>query len=315
MTTNKKRKVLIIKTGFSEFLDRGISTIISLGDVLMCTSILSLYKNDHVTWVTSFKGSPLLHGNPYIHDLLIFSPTVLQKIAQSSCDILINLEKDIGICSFLRTIKAKEKYGFYFDTKLHDIATYNRSAQCLLDSQENHKAIHKSTLAILFETVGGKWQGEVPYLRCPSGVAEKYDIGFNFAVGTKWPTKAWPMHNWQALEKILQKKYSISWQKGHTNIKEYIRWIQSCRLIVTCDSLGQIVGQALNKKVVTLFGPTNHERMTGIPGTEVIASTLKCPYRPCFLPFCRHKKYCMDYITPKRVAAVCQGTWPNSHAT
>ena len=169
MTTNKKRNVLIIKTGFSEFLDRGISTIISLGDVLMCTSILSLYKNDHVTWVTSFKGSPLLHGNPYIHDLLIFSPKVLQKIAQSSCDILINLEKDIGICSFLRTIKAKEKYGFYFDTKRHDIATYNRSAQYLLDSQENHKDIHQSTLAILFQTVGGKWQGEVIFkmpIRC-----------------------------------------------------------------------------------------------------------------------------------------------------
>jgi hypothetical protein len=46
------RRVLIIKTGFSEFLDLGISTTVSLGDVLICTSILDIFKNDEVTWLT-----------------------------------------------------------------------------------------------------------------------------------------------------------------------------------------------------------------------------------------------------------------------
>ena len=54
------RKVLIIKTGFSEFLDRGISTTVSLGDVLICTSLLHLYKQDEVTWVTDWMARRLL---------------------------------------------------------------------------------------------------------------------------------------------------------------------------------------------------------------------------------------------------------------
>ena len=71
------RKVLIIKTGFSEFLDRGISTTVSLGDVLICTSLLHLYKKDEVTWVTDWQARQLLKDNPFIKNLLIFGTKTL----------------------------------------------------------------------------------------------------------------------------------------------------------------------------------------------------------------------------------------------
>lgn len=300
------RKVLIIKTGFSEFLDRGISTTISLGDVLIATAILHRFKNDSVTWVTSFKGSPLLKDNPYIDTLLIFGLSTFETIKKSSFDVLINLEKDIGICMFLSYVKAKKKFGFYFDQKKHDIATFNRSAGYLLSGQENHASIRKPILSLLFETIGEKWDKEVAILKTRSNIKEKYDIGFNFTVGPKWPTKAWPMDNWQALEKILKRKYSVSWQQGHKNISSYIRWITSCRLIVTCDSLGQVVGQALGKKVITLFGPTNHLRMNGIPNTRTIQSPLACPYMPCYLPVCKFERFCMDELSPQMVARECE---------
>ena len=300
------RKVLIIKTGFSEFLDRGISTTISLGDVLLCTSILHRFKKDSVTWVTSFKGSPLLKDNPYIDRLLIFGPSTFEAIRRSSFDVLINLEKDIGICTFLSFVKAKKKFGFYFDQKKHDIATFNRSTEYLLSGQENHVSIRKSFLSLLFETIGEKWNQEVAILKFRPDIKEKYDIGFNFAVGPKWPTKAWPMEKWHALEKVLKPKYSVSWQKGHKNINSYIRWIAGCRLIVTCDSLGQIVAQALGKKVLTLFGPTNHLRMKGIPNTRAIQSPLKCPYMPCYLPVCKFERFCMDDLSAQMIANECE---------
>src|SRR5689334_7625229 len=104
------RRILIIKTGFSEVLDLGISTIVSLGDVLICTSILHRFKNDHVAWITSWKARQLLSRNPYIDKLLIFGPDALKEIAGKSYDILINLEKHIGICAHLRTIKAKKHF-------------------------------------------------------------------------------------------------------------------------------------------------------------------------------------------------------------
>jgi len=300
------RKVLIIKTGFSEFLDRGISTTVSLGDVLICTSLLHLYKKDEVTWVTDWQARQLLHKNPYIHHLLIFGTKALEHLNTQEFDILINLEKDIGICTFLNQLRARKKYGFYFNDTIHNISTRRPSTQYLLSGQENHREIKKNALEILYETVGEEWKGQGLILTQRPKHREKFDIGFNYAVGSKWPTKAWPMDHWKSLENLVGKSYKITWQQGHKNLFKYIDWINDCRMIVTSDSLGQAVAQALGKKVVTLYGPTNHVRMQGIPGVTVVPSPLKCPYMPCFLPVCKFDKFCMDYISPEKVAQMCE---------
>ncbi|HCJ65939.1 MAG TPA: glycosyl transferase, partial [Elusimicrobia bacterium] len=65
-------KVLIIKLGYSETLDKEISVTSSLGDVLRTTIILNYFKNDVVTWLVDEKAYPLLEGNPYVKRILIF---------------------------------------------------------------------------------------------------------------------------------------------------------------------------------------------------------------------------------------------------
>lgn len=300
------RKVLIIKTGFSEFLDRGVSTTVSLGDVLICTSLLHLYKNDRVTWVTSWAARELLENNPYIHELLIFNSSIFPRLAKKEYDIVINLEKDIGICSFLSQLKTRRRFGFYFHPRKYDIATFKRSTQFLLAGQENHRDIDKAGYEILYDAVDHKWRGQGAILKMKSPQHNKYDVGFNYAVGSKWPTKAWPIEHWKKLEAILHPRYSVSWQKGHKNITRYVQWIDSCRLIVTSDSLGQVIGQALGKKVITLYGPTNPRRMQGVQDVSTVTSPLQCPYMPCYLDVCRHHTFCMDYIAPKTVAELCE---------
>ncbi len=113
------------------------------------------------------------------------------------------------------------------------------------------------------------------------------------------------MDYWKELEKLLEPRYSVSWQKGHSHLGTYIQWINSCRVIVTSDSLGQAIGSALGKKVITLYGPTNSQRMQKVPGVEVVPSTLKCNHLPCYLPFCKNDKFCMDYISPEKVVNIC----------
>ena len=302
----RNRKILVIKTGFSELLDRGISITVSLGDVLMCTALLHFYKGDEVTWVTSWEARQLLSGNPYIKDVLFFGPKALNAIAQRRYDILINLEKDIGICAYLNRVKARKKYGFYFDDRAHAIATHRRTDQYLLAGQENQRHIKKSFLEILAETIDEKWDGQGPVLSAAAPGEEKFDIGFNYAVGTKWPTKAWPEKHWKALEHLLGKKYRVSWQKGHRDLRRYTEWIGQCRLLVTSDSLGQAISQALGKKVVSLYGPTHHGRMQGIQNVTVVASPLDCPFRPCYLPYCKNSRFCMESISPAGVAILCE---------
>jgi heptosyltransferase II len=303
---NKPRKILIVKTGFSEFLDRGISTTVSLGDVLICTSILHLYKNDDVTWITDWQARQLLRGNPYIKQLLIFGSETLEEVRSQSFDILINLEKDIGMCTFLNWVNAKKKYGFYFNDTTHSIMTRKRFTAYLLSGQENHRDIQKNALEILYETVDERWNGQGLLLSVRPPKKLSHDIGFNHAVGSKWPTKAWPMDHWKTLEKLLEGQCTISWQQGHKNLTKYIDWINSCRVIVTSDSLGQAIGQALGKKVITLYGPTNYLRMKGVPNVEVVPSTLNCHHLPCYMPVCTFEKFCMDYISPERVANLCK---------
>jgi len=299
----QNRKVLIIKTGFSEFLDRGISTTVSLGDVLSCTALLHLYKDDHVTWVTSSAAKGLFKDNPFISRLLVFGSATFRKITRSHYDILINLEKDIGICAFLKQIKAKKKFGFYFNEKIHDIATCRQATRYLLSGQENHRYINHNTIEILYQAVGQQWGGQGMVLNRKGNRKPAFDIGFNHSVGKKWPTKGWPLKHWKELEKLLKADFRISWQKGHKNLRQYINWIDSCRMIVTSDSLGQLIAQALGKEVVTLFGPTNHKRMERMAHIHILPSKLRCQYRPCYLPICRNKKFCMEEISSKDVAA------------
>lgn len=304
---SQQRRVLIIKTGFSEFLDLGISTTVSLGDVLICTCLLPLYKKDHVVWLTDKKAKNLLSSNPLINELLVFSSKTLKQLAVQEFDIVVNLEKDFGLSILANTIKAKTRYGFYYDDRTNSINTRKRSTQYLLAGQENQKNIAKNAFELLYETVGATWKGQGVVMG-PSPVAKpKYDVGFNYEVGSKWPTKAWPQEHWKTLEKLLAKKFSISWQQGHKNLKKYIQWINNCRIIVTNDSLGQAIGQGLGKRVITLYGPTNPLRMQGVSGVEVVESTLMCDYKPCFMPVCQNDKFCMDYISPERVANVVSG--------
>ena len=301
----KSRRILIIKTGFSEFLDRGISTTVSYGDVLICTALLHRFTRDHVTWVTSWAARDILKGNPYIDELLIYGPAAWRKVQSRRYDILINLEKDIGISTWLDQLKAKRRFGFYFNEHQHNISCFKPNTRYLLLGQENQKDIKKSACEILYEAIGAEWKGE-GFLLKPRRIKEKTDIGFNYSVGSKWPTKAWPMAKWKRLERLLKKKYTISWQQGQKNLNRYFDWIAGCRLIISSDSLGQAVAQALGKKVVVLFGPTNYERMQGLENLYFMCSPLRCPHMPCYLPICKYGKFCMDYIRPEKVAQLCE---------
>jgi len=51
-------KALIIKLGYSETLDKGISTTTSLGDVLRTAVILNFFKDDDVSWLVDRKAAP-----------------------------------------------------------------------------------------------------------------------------------------------------------------------------------------------------------------------------------------------------------------
>src|SRR3989338_5553749 len=64
------------------------------------------------------------------------------------------------------------------------------------------------------------------------------------------------MDYWKKLKSIRGNESTVSWQKGLKHIEEYIEWINSCKMLVTNDSLGLHIVEVLGKKTVALFGPT-----------------------------------------------------------
>lgn len=297
------KKVLIIKLGYSETLENGISREVSFGDVLRTTFILHFFKNCHVSWFTDEKALPLLEGNKRVDEILLCKPKTIECLKGKAFDTVINFEKLKEIYLLCDSLKVKKFFGFsaatLYDAQKHTLG--NRKLFELCKSIENRKKNRRCWQEILAEVIRKKWEKEDYILGYQPQSKVKYDVGFNWTTSKRWTNKAWPRAYWDKLEGLTKSNYSISWQRGQNNLHDYIEWVNSCRLIVTADTLGLHLGLALKKRVIGLFGPTSpHEFCFYGLGTYLIPD-LSYSCIPCFMPTCSKKRQCMEYILPEKV--------------
>ncbi|MBN1124169.1 MAG: glycosyltransferase family 9 protein [Sedimentisphaerales bacterium] len=305
---SKKQKVLIIKVGYSETLDPEISNITSYGDVMRTTVLLHLYQDDHVTWLVDEKAYPILKNNPYIDRILIYDLTSVLQLQAEHFDTVINLEKVPGLCALADQVTAWRRYGFRFDVKTGQAEAYDGTEKALSICTNEKQKINQKRFwqEYLFEMVGATWQGQEYILGYEPTEEEKYDVGFNYKVGNKWPSKAWSMENWCQLEEMLTPDCTVSWQEGLDDMEEYFEWINSCRVLVTNDSFGLHLALALNKRVVALFS-SSHWKETcfyGL-GRALTKTDCACPYQPCHMPQCRLRHKTCDVDVDQVYAEVC----------
>jgi len=155
---------------------------------------------------------------------------------------------------------------------------------------------------VLIEMMGAEWKGQPYIVGYRPKTAERFDIGFNYEVGSKWPIKGMPAELWKELEKhFLEMGCSVSWQEGKSNLHEYIDWLNSCRLVISNDSLGMHLAFALNKKVIGLFGPTDPSEVYCYGNSRLVLSPTVCPLRPCLGNRCESGKNCMSQVIPAEV--------------
>ncbi len=296
-----RRRVLFIKHGFSETCDHKVSSVVSLGDVFRCTCLLEAFCGWDVTWITANAAADLLAENHLIdHLYLADEPKALPEGAISGpYDMLVNLEKQKDWCEFAAAVSAENRYGFRDWAAEGDEAFYPASAKALSTALQRQE--YRPLQETLFATVGLEWQGERYRLGYQPRVSPIYDIGLNYHVGSKWPTKAWPRKNWDKLYEILSPYYSVSWQQSLNSVRHYIDWVSSNRLLITCDSLGLHLALGLRRQVVALFGPTSAEQiyLYGL-GVKLSAPCVRACV-PCFRPHCDYDESCMDMITVEMV--------------
>jgi heptosyltransferase-2 len=296
-------KVLIIKLGYSETIDAGIGTLPSLGDVLRTTVILYPFAEDHVTWLVDEAAYPLLEGNPLINRILTYNLTSVLQLQRERFDTVINLEKVPGVCALADSISAWRRYGFRFDEVNGEAEAYDgcEKVVSLCKDGDFKRTYQGSWQESLLHIVGATWEGQEYILGYRPKTAESHDVGFNWAVGSKWPNKAWPAQKWEELKRLMAGEYACSMQQGMENLHDYMDWINSCRLLVTNDSLGLHIALALRKKVVVLYGPTNPNETYFYGRGEVLYPEDDRDCVPCLQTVCTQPSSCMEHISPETV--------------
>jgi len=266
-----------------------------MGDVLRTTPILWRFEGVDVTWVTEKASLPLLGDNPFIKTVIPISEASGMK--NSLFDELYNFDEDKSACALAMDIKAKKKKGYGFkDGSYFPFDSDGRYAYELSKNDELKFRLNKKTYQqIIFEMSGFQWKGEDYILGYKPKNKIQYGVGINYLVGKKFPNKAWP--HWRKLADMLD---SVSIQREFENIEEYVDWINSCRIIVTGDSLGMHIALALQKKVIILMGSTSWNEIETYNRGVILTVPLPCS--PCYKKNkCNILPSCMDLITPERV--------------
>jgi len=300
-------KILIIKLGYSETLDPEIGKVPSLGDVLRTTPILwavkEKYPDSHVTWLVTSNAEPLLVGNHLIDRILVWDEFVPFQLMREKFDILINLEKIAGVCALSDMIDSWTKYGFRFESVSGLYHGYEKGL-AFIGYIENKRSESntKCWQQVLIEMMGLEWKGQPYIIGYQPKTEEQYDIGLNHEVGYKWPVKGMPVQNWQDLERLLiANGITVSWQEGKNDLYEYMDWVNSCRILISSDSLGLHLAHALKKKSIGLFGPTNRNEVYAYPGSRLLVSPSPCTLLPCLATRCGSKMNCMSQMDLKQI--------------
>lgn len=136
--------------------------------------------------------------------------------------------------------------------------------------------------------------------------------------GTNWLTKRWPADRFEALIEPLRARglrtvvaggsdvvsMPQSWPgalnlAGKTDLKQLVALIEGASLVVANDSGPMHIASALNRPLVTLFGPTNpvrtgpHARLDTVTRLNILCS-------PCYARTCSHHS-CMRWLSVDHV--------------
>lgn len=314
----------------------------AVGDVLRTTSILKplkkKYPDCYIEWCTRQNASDLFKNNSLVDEVITIEGDAFFRIKAESYDLVINLDTSKISSAIATSTTAKEKIGFVLNEKGYVEPTSSTSQQWLeMSAFDNFKMANiKSHQQIMYEILGFDVPVEQPIIQiseneklkiAAKSFARNIDqsksvIGLNVGIGTKWPSKGWPLSRWKELiEKLstsnynlfllggpeeietinqLKKEYKFLFDTGcHNSILEFAAIVDLCDLVITADTLALHVATALEKNIIALFGPTSVNEIE-LYGKGIKLSSpdgCKCFYRK----YCSEEVSCMEKITPVMV--------------
>jgi len=132
---------------------------------------------------------------------------------------------------------------------------------------------------------------------------------------THWQTKRWPIEHFAALVEPLQKRFGLRSVvsggpadvslasaipgalnlAGKTNLRQLVALLERASLVIANDTGGMHIASALNRPLVTMFGPTSPIQTGPYNRLDTVVQ-LDIPCSPCFSRHCSHQS-CMKQLT------------------
>ena len=191
---------------------------ISLGDMIR---VLEFFKNRDYEIVTDNNNNSFFK-NFNKKNILTYSKFKNQKMINQN---IINLV-----------------IGHKIENSIFDINNYLRKKINKVSTYELFKKLNKFKKKIKIKKLNKK----------------KYKVGINKIVPQNWKIKSYPQKYWGNLNTILQenKNIKVSFQKK-MSLENYVKWIQSCDIIISVVGLGVHIAKYFDKKIIMLVGPTD----------------------------------------------------------
>jgi ADP-heptose:LPS heptosyltransferase len=314
----------------------------AVGDVLRTTSILKplkrKYPDSYITWCTRQNSKELFKYNLLVDDVIVIEDDARFRIIAEEFDLVINLDTSKLSSAIASDTNSINKIGFVLNKKGYVEATSAETTQWLEMSafDDIKKSNIKSYQLIMYEILQFNMSVEPPILPITDTekrkiAAKEFNndikpglplIGLNIGVGTKWPSKGWPLNRWQELvTELQQKKYNLLLLCGpeekdiskqllsnnnflidtgcENSLLEFTAIVDLCDVIITSDTLALHIATALEKKIVAFFGPTSINEIELYGKGVKLSSTedCKCFYRK----YCSENVSCMEKISTHKV--------------
>jgi heptosyltransferase-2 len=280
-----KRQILIIKTG-------------ATGDVVRTSVLLHIFKNDEITWITAEKNKSVLPDRfPALRQVIAIEDVSSCKLLKGKVfDWIFSLDDDIESAKLASSLFCKKLTGVFYDKKgqkmeytddgavwfdLSLISRYNKETA----DRMKYEAV-KSVQEYLYEMAGHTFTGE-EYLIPEEIIANPSPklIGIENRAGARWPTKCWNGYE-KLAQKLEEKGYKVCFFKERANMRDFMRDIAACSLIITGDTLSMHLALALKIPTVAIFTCTTPHEIYDYGRMEKVISPFlwEAFYKTTYIP-------------------------------
>jgi heptosyltransferase-2 len=241
--------VLIVKLG-------------ATGDVVRTTPLLSRFLED-VSWITEAKNAVLLRG--LRDNLRCLTWEERDAAADTSYDLVINLEDTLEVGLYLKTLQFKQLFGAHLDRA--NGLCYTEDSQRWFDfslisrfgrqKADQLKLQNRCTYQeLIFEGLGFRFDGEKYLLPTPVETGLAGDVALAQEAGPVWPMKNWAHYD-QLKGELEAKGLKVNVLPRRKSLLEHLSDVRNHRCLIGGDSLPMHMALGTQTRCVSLFNCTS----------------------------------------------------------